>query len=145
MNSQEGTSRQRIHRCRRQQVSCKRGLPRERPIKSVCQRTGDDADAEPPDPVARRQQNEERPDDVELFFNAQAPGVAEHPRRPRILERVPEVREIKRVPCPAVTTSDVPDVAGLGAVATKLYAKFLRASPMLCGPCQKPTARSLFG
>lgn len=34
----------------------------------------------------------------------------------------------KMVPCPAVTTSDVPDVAGEGAVATWLYEKFLCAS-----------------
>lgn len=33
-----------------------------------------------------------------------------------------------RVPVPAVTTKDVPDAAGLGAVDTKLYAKFLCAS-----------------
>src|SRR5262245_5918821 len=33
-----------------------------------------------------------------------------------------------REPCPLATTSDVPDAAGLGAVATEEYAKFLWAS-----------------
>src|SRR5262245_33175239 len=34
----------------------------------------------------------------------------------------------KREPSPLATTSDVPDAAGLGAVATRLYARFLCAS-----------------
>ncbi|MCY1240492.1 hypothetical protein D9M72_533440 [compost metagenome] len=101
VDGQEGTRRQRIHRGRRQQVARERGVACQRPIEAVGQRTGKHTDTKPPEQTARRQQNEKRPDDIELLFYAETPGVAEHPRCPRVLDRVPEVREVKRVPDPA--------------------------------------------
>ncbi len=63
---------------------------------------------------ARSQQYDQRPGDVKLFLDAEAPGVAQHPGRPFIAKRIPKVREIERVPLKAASSSfqvDKPDEA----------------------------------